>query len=104
MYYETDVYQNFYWITGGAILLSVCTLLGFLFFKLKPILSVNDFYNIVSNPEDDENVTQSPKIPILLLYSGRSIQRLAVSHLKEAISNGVPNTRVCNRLKALVNY
>lgn len=92
-YSEMDVWP--YWIVA-VILFSICVIIGVLLKrKMNLILFVDDFHSSVDSLLK-ENVTLSPEIPILFLYSSRSIDRLAhhVSCLKEAIRNYVPNGRV----------
>lgn len=92
-YSEMDVWP--YWIVA-VFLFSICVIIGVLLKrKMNLILFVDDFHSSVDSLLK-ENVTLSPEIPILFLYSSRSIDRLAhhVSCLKEAIRNYVPNGRV----------
>ncbi|KAI9561378.1 hypothetical protein GHT06_012335 [Daphnia sinensis] len=91
-YAVMDVWPQ--WIAGVAVLF-ICVIIGVLLKrKMNPILFVDDFQNVDNLLK--ENVTQSTEIPILLLYSSRSMDRLGhyVAHLKEAIRNYVPNGRV----------
>ncbi|XP_057372167.1 uncharacterized protein LOC130693061 [Daphnia carinata] len=94
-YSEMDIW--FYLLACVAVtILSICVIIrALLKRKMNPNLIVDDFHS----PADillKQDVTTSTEIPILFLYSNRSINRLAhhVSHLKEAIRNYVPNGKV----------
>lgn len=95
-----------YWISCFVVvilLVSFVVIYVLLKRKMYPRLSLDDFVSshVVSvedksllrrrDPSKEEEV-----IPILFLYSSRSMSRLArhVSHLKEAIRNYVPNSLV----------
>lgn len=94
-----------YWISCFVVvilLVSFVVIYVLLKRKMYPRLSLDDFVssNVVS-VEDKSLLRRDPSkeeevIPILFLYSSRSMSRLArhVSHLKEAIRNYVPNSLV----------
>lgn len=92
-----------YWVTGFvAFLLSssvvICVLLRR---KMFPRLSLDDFSSSAEGGLLRETPSSTEVIPILFLYSSRSMSRLArhVSHLKEAIRNYVPNSLVYSQNK-----
>ena len=91
-----------YWISCFVfVILLVSSVVIYVLLKRKmyPRLSLDDFASNVS-VEDKSLLRRDPSkeevIPILFLYSSRSMSRLAwhVSHLKEAIRNYVPNSLV----------
>jgi hypothetical protein len=89
-----------YWVTGSVVILLALSVVIYLLLRRKmfPRLSLDDFNSTAESGLLRENPSSSTGvIPILFLYSNRSMSRLArhVSHLKEAIRNYVPNSLVC---------
>jgi hypothetical protein len=89
-----------YWVTGSVVILLALSVVIYLLLRRKmfPRLSLDDFNSTAESGLLRENPSSSTGvIPILFLYSSRSMSRLArhVSHLKEAIRNYVPNSLVC---------
>jgi hypothetical protein len=93
-----------YWISCFVVvilLVSSAVIYVLLKRKMYPRLSLDDFVSSHVSVEDKSLLRRDPSkeeevIPILFLYSSRSMSRLArhVSHLKEAIRNYVPNSLV----------
>lgn len=88
-----------YWVTGSVVILLALSVVIYLLLRRKmfPRLSLDDFNSTAESGLLRENPSSTQVIPILFLYSSRSMSRLArhVSHLKEAIRNYVPNSLVC---------
>ncbi|XP_046633520.1 uncharacterized protein LOC124312955 [Daphnia pulicaria] len=88
-----------YWVTGSVVILLALSVVIYLLLRRKmfPRLSLDDFNSTAESGLLRENPSSSTGvIPILFLYSSRSMSRLArhVSHLKEAIRNYVPNSLI----------